>query len=129
MVENRLADTDDMPKERIAGLRLGRERTQAALDRVRVQTVLSDAIPPEIVEQFGRRENIRSGDVPFRMAYLRSIIERVEVDDASIRIVGEAATFEPVMAGTANAAESKAAGAFGVRSSVRKWCTRQDSNL
>ena len=131
MVENGLADTDDMPKERIAGLRLGRERTQAALDRVRVQTVLSDAIPPEIVEQFGRtmRENIRIGDVPFRKAYLRSVIERVEVDDATIRIVGETATLEQVVAGTANAAEAEDAGALGVRRSVRKWCTRQDSNL
>lgn len=131
MVENGIADMDDMLKERIAGLRLDRGRAQAALDRIRVQSVLNEAIPSEIVEQFGRtmRENIRSGDVPFRKAYLRSVIERVEVDDATIRIVGEAATLEQVVAGTASTAEGKAAGAFGVRRSVRKWCARKDSNL
>ena len=74
------------------------------------------------------RENIRIGDVPFRKAYLRSVSERIGVDDATIRIVGETATLEQVMAGTANTAESKAAGAFGVRRSVRKWCTRQDES-
>ena len=85
----------------------------------------------EIVEQFGRtmRENIRTGDVPFRKAYLRSVIKRVEVDDATIRIIGEAATLEQVVAGRADAAGAEAAGAFGVRSSVRKWCARKDSNL
>ena len=52
-----------------------------------------------------------SGDVVLSEAYPRALFERVEANDATIRIVGEAATLEQVMAGTASRAESKAAGA------------------
>lgn len=55
------------------------------------------------------RENI--GDVALSEAYLRAFSERVEANDATIRIVGEAATLKQVMAGTGSRAESKAAGA------------------
>ena len=131
MVEDGIAEMDYILKERIASLRLDRERAQGALDRIRAQMVPNQAIPPEIVEQFGRvmRENIRTGDVPFRKAYLRSVIERVEVDDDMIRIVGETATLEQVIANQAGNALGEPAGAYGVRRSVRKWRTRQDSNL
>ena len=69
------------------------------------------------------RENIRLGEVPFRKAYLRSVIDRIEVDDDAIRIVGQKAMLEQVIVG--NVID----GTDRVRSSVRKWCTRQDSNL
>lgn len=127
MVEDGIAEMDDILRERVASLRLDRERAQAALERVRAQTVPSGAIPLAVIERFGRtmRENICAGDVPFRKAYLRSVIDRVEVDDHAIRIVGDTATLEQVIAGHAHAAE----GVTGVRRSVRKWRTRQDSNL
>jgi site-specific DNA recombinase len=130
MVEDGIAEMDDILKERIASLRSDRERAQAALDRIRVQVVPSQNISPEIVERFGRqmRENIRCGDVPFRKAYLRSVIERVEVDDAIIRIVGDTATLEQVIADHAGSAATDTSSSFGVRRSVRKWCTRLDSN-
>ena len=34
------------------------------------------------------RENVRHGDIPFRRAYLRAVIDQVEVDDTEIRIHG-----------------------------------------
>ncbi len=93
--------------------------------------VSSQTIPPEIFKQFGRamRENIRSGDVPFRKAYLRSVIDRVEVGDATVRIVGDTVTLEQAIAGHAGTMADASAGMFGVRRSVRKWRARKDSNL
>jgi len=34
------------------------------------------------------RENFTSGSIPFRKAYLQSLIDVIEVDDAQIRIKG-----------------------------------------
>jgi hypothetical protein len=43
-----------------------------------------------LIESFGRamRENLTTGTTPFRKAYLRSLIDIVEVDDAHTRIKG-----------------------------------------
>ena len=43
---------------------------------------------PALIERFGRgmREKFTTGSVPFRKAYLQSLIEVVEVDDHRIRI-------------------------------------------
>jgi hypothetical protein len=45
------------------------------------------------------RENITAGPIRFRKAYIKSVVDRVEVDDRAIRIVGDKATLEQVMAG------------------------------
>ncbi|WP_082529132.1 recombinase family protein [Aurantimonas sp. Leaf443] len=126
MIEDGVAEMDDLLRERIAALRLDRERAQAALDRVRIKAMPATEIPLEIVERFGRamRENIATGEIPFRKAYLRSVIDRVEVDDDAIRIIGDKATLEQVIA-----CKGSAGGTDGVRSSVRKWRARKDSNL
>ena len=60
--------------------------------------------------------------MPFRKAYLRAIVDHVEVDDQQIRIIGRKDLLEQAVLanGVPNA---------GVRSFVRKWRTRQDSNL
>ncbi|WP_082655952.1 recombinase family protein [Aureimonas sp. D3] len=131
MVEDGIAEMDDILKERLTSLRLDRERAQAALDRMRAQMVPTHAIPSGIIEQFGRamRENIQTGDVPFRKAYLRSVIDRVEVDDATVRIVGDTATLEQAIAGHASRTTDAPGRTFGVRRSVRKWRARKDSNL
>jgi hypothetical protein len=65
------------------------------------------------------RENITAGEVPFRKAYLRSVIDRIEVDDHTIRIIGDCATLEQVAAG-------KGVPASSVRSLVRKWRAGED---
>lgn len=123
LIEDGVTELDDLLRDRIASLKLERERAQAALDRVRTQVVSAAAIPPEVIEKFGRatRENITKGEVPFRRAYLRSVIDRVEVDDHAMRIIGDRATLEQVVAG-------KSVPAAGVRSLVRKWRPGRDSN-
>lgn len=124
MVEDGVAELDDILRDRIASLKLDRERAQAALDRIQVQAQPATEIPPEMIERFGQamRENIANGEVPFRKAYLRSVIDRIEVDDHVVRVVGDTATLEQVVAG-------KSVPAAGVRSLVRKWRARKDSNL
>jgi hypothetical protein len=43
-----------------------------------------------LIERFGRvmRENLTSGSVPFRKAYLQPVIANIEVDDHKVRIMG-----------------------------------------
>ena len=73
-------------------------------------------LSPVLIEQFGHmlRENLTTGDVRFRKAYLGSIVDRIEVDDQEVRILGRKDVLEQcVMAG----GEPKG----GVRRSVRGW--------
>ena len=69
-----------------------------------------------VVEQFGAtmRENLTTGEIPFRKAYLDSLIDRVEVDDHAVRIVGRKDVLK-------QAVLSKSGPIPGVRSFVRKW--------
>jgi hypothetical protein len=47
-------------------------------------------ISPIVVERFGQamREKLTAGEVPLRKAHLDAIVDRVEVDDRQICIVG-----------------------------------------
>jgi len=66
------------------------------------------------------REKFTTGSVPFRKAYLQSLIEVVEVDDHRIRIKGSKDVLErAVLAG-------EAAGEFGSQMSTR-WRARRES--
>ena len=123
MVEEGIAELDDLLRDRIASLKLDRERARAALDRIQAQAAAPGEIPLAAIEQFGRtmRENIANGEIPFRKSYLRAVVDRIEVDDESIRIIGDSATLEQVIAG-------KSVPDAGVRSFERKWRTRSDSN-
>jgi site-specific DNA recombinase len=68
------------------------------------------------------REKLTTGAIPFRKAYLGAIFDKIEVDDDRIRIVGRKDVLEQaLMVDFALKAP--------VRSFVRKWRTRQDSNL
>lgn len=118
-----VAELDDILRDRIASLKLDRERTQAALDRIQAQTTPATEVPPEMIERFGQvmHQNIANGEIPFRKAYLRSVIDRIEVDDHVVRVIGDTATLEQVVAG-------KSVPASGVRSLVRKWRAPRDSN-
>lgn len=76
MVEDGIAEMDDILKERIAVLKLDRERNKAALDRIKANVAPAAGIASDMIERFGRaiRENITTGEIPFRKAYLKSII-------------------------------------------------------
>ena len=65
------------------------------------------------------RERLTTGEILFRKAYLGSIIDRVEVDDREIRIVGRKDILEQAVLANGGAVP-------GVRSFVRKWRAGQD---
>ena len=123
LVENGAVNIDDVLQERLATLNLARDRARSALERIRAQSSLPASFDPEVVERFGRamRENISSGAIPFRKAYIRAVVDRIEVDDGVIRIIGEKSTLEQAIAGDV-------VSAGGVRRSVPKWRARRDSN-
>ena len=60
------------------------------------------------------REHVTSGEVSFRKAYVGAIVDRIEVDDREIRLLGRKDVLEQCAVGGA-----KPAGV--VRSAVRGW--------
>ncbi|HXW72306.1 MAG TPA: recombinase family protein [Methylocella sp.] len=122
LVEEGLTDLDDMLKDRITQLKAGRDRAAAALDRVESQRPAIRLETDKIV-CFGNlmRRNITEGEIPFRKAYLRSLIEAIEVDDHAIRIHGSKTVLERAV--LADQAKHP-----GVRGFVRNWRARRDSN-
>lgn len=63
------------------------------------------------------RRNITEGMILFRRAWLRSIVDRVEVDADTVCIVGNKANLEQAIA-VANSGSLKEP---GVRSSAQEW--------
>ena len=123
MVEEGFTEIDDVLKGRLDQLKTDRERAKAALDRIVANSNRSAAIEPEAVERFSRfiLENVASGVIPFRKAYIQSVVDRIEVDDGVIRIAGDKATLEQAVAGRVTASG-------GVRRRIPKWRARRDSN-
>ncbi len=124
LVEDGLAEMDDILRERITILKAERERAQAALDRARGQSGGHAVVGIEKVAAFGKlmREVLSSSDTPARKAYLRAILSAVEIDDKTIRIIGSQEVLHAAVAGTPLSGEV-------VQFSGPKWCARKDSNL
>jgi site-specific DNA recombinase len=97
---------------------------QTAYGRALAETSPRARITPDVIAASVEvmRSNVLTGDAPFRRAYLRSVIDRVEVDDAEIRIIGRKSVLERLIMGGGNTPS-------GVPSFVPKWRVRQDSNL
>lgn len=123
MVEDGVTDLDDILAERLSALKRERDRAKAALVRIQVAERSAAAIAPKLVERFGTlmRENVTTGEIPFRKAWLQAIVDRVEVDDSVIRIIGDKANLEAIIAAGGASATT------GVRNSVRKWRALRDS--
>jgi hypothetical protein len=90
LVEEGIAEMDATLKGRIATLRSARGVAFGALERAKSSGAQTAQLTPVLIEAFGRtmRENLTTGEIPFRKAYLKSLLERVEVDDREIRIFG-----------------------------------------
>lgn len=116
LVEDGVAEIDDLLKERIANLKDARSRSSAALERIRAQAKAPATFGAEAIERFGRvmRDSIATGSVPFRKAYIQAVVDRIEVGDGTIRIIGEKSTLEQALAG-------KISISGGVRRFVPKW--------
>ncbi len=124
-IENGIADfSDPTLKDRLATLKADRDQAKASLDRAFAELRPETRITEEKITAFASlmRENVTNGPIPFRRAYLRAVIDQVEVDDTEIRIHGRKSILERLVMGGGAAPE-------GVPSFVRKWRTRQDSNL
>jgi site-specific DNA recombinase len=67
------------------------------------------------------RERITTGDIPFRKTYIRSVVDRIEVGDHVIRIVGDRTKPEKAMTGKPNTTP-------GVRSFAPEWRDLRESN-
>ena len=124
LIEDGVAEMDDLLKERITTLKAHRDRSREALARARGNVKAKAEVTEEAVAKFAdlMRQRLQKGDTPARKAWLTSLIDRIEVDDGVIRLFGRKDVLEQcVMAGaTANP---------GVRTFVPEWRTRQDSNL
>jgi site-specific DNA recombinase len=122
LVEDGVTDLDDVLKTRLTDIKADRDRARSALDRIKERSSAA-SIDRVKIERFGAlmRENITTGDIPFRKAYLRWLIDAVEVDDGLIRIHGSKSTLEQAVIAGSQADK-------GVRSFVRKWRSLGESN-
>jgi site-specific DNA recombinase len=123
LVEDGLTDIDETLADRLTALKSDRDRAKATLERIKVQLTPQLTLDADQVERFGAfmRERITTGETSFRKAYLRSIVDAIEVDDKIVRIHGSKASLEQaVIAGEPIGK--------GVRSFIRKWRAQGDSN-
>jgi site-specific DNA recombinase len=124
MVEDAMTELDDTLRGRISDLKLSRDEAKAALDRTTRGRSGPRTLDPALIDAFSRvvRDNITTGEIPFRKAYFRSLADRIEVDDHVVRIIGDQATIAQAVAHGGLAGNA-------VRYFERKWRTRLDSNV
>ena len=110
--------------QHIAVLKSARDLAQASLERIATQAATSRALTPERITAFVDlvRQKIETADIQARKAYLATVVSEVRIHDHKIQIIGDKASLAAVIAGQ-QAATGKVSGF------VRKWRTRQDSNL
>jgi site-specific DNA recombinase len=123
-IESGVADlTDTTLKDRVATVKTERDIAQTSYDRALAETSPRARITPDKIAASVEimRNNILAGDTPFRRAYIRSVIDQVEVDDAEIRIVGRRSVLERLVMGGG-------AAPAGVPSFGPKWLPEQEPN-
>ncbi len=116
-IESGIADPSDATlKDRLAAIKTERDIAQVAFDRAVSEMHPGARITAEKIAAFSdiMRANVLTGEVAFRRAYIRSVIDNVEVDDAEIRIHGRRTVLERLVMGGG-------AAPAGVPSFVRKW--------
>ena len=120
-IENGIADPADQTlKDRIATVKAERDSAKAALDRALSELDPENRVTEEKVAAFVgvMRSNILDGEAASRRAYLRSVIDRVEVDETEVRIVGRNSVLEGLVMGGGAAGRSA--------QFVRKWRAVKD---
>jgi site-specific DNA recombinase len=111
-------------KTRLDALKADRDRAKAALERAKNHSAAPIIIDPALIEQFTRtmRENFSTGSIPFRKAYMRAVVDLIEVDDHQVRIKGNKELLERAVLA------SRTTGPRCSQMST-EWRARQDSNL
>ena len=123
-IESGVADLNDQTlKDRVAAVKTERDLAQIAYDRAVAETNPRARITDEKIANFVEtmRSNVLTGDTPFRRAYIRSVIDQVEVDDDEIRIWGRKSVLERLVAASGGSPA-------GVPSFVRKWRAGEDKD-
>jgi site-specific DNA recombinase len=122
-IEDGIVDLDAQLKERVDALKTQRDVAQASLDRIAAQANTRAMITPDRLAAVSQlmREKLDTGDIQARKAYLQSVISEIQVDDDTVRMIGDRATLAAVVAGHQT-------GEAQVRGFVRKWRARRDSN-
>jgi site-specific DNA recombinase len=123
LVEDGLADVDEVLKDRLNALKAERDRAKVALERAKEQAGPRIEIDPALIERFGRtmRENFSAGSVPFRKAYLQALVDVIEVDDHRVRIKGSKDVLE-------KAVLTSPIGEIRCSQMSTKWRAGRDSN-
>jgi site-specific DNA recombinase len=117
-IESGVADLTDLTlKARVAAVKTERDIAKTAFDRALAETSPRARITPDKIAAAVEvmRNSLLTGDTPFRGAYIRSVIDQVEVDDAEIRIIGRRSVLERLVMGGGAAAPAE------VPSFGRKW--------
>jgi hypothetical protein len=88
-IEEGIVELYDILRERVAALKSDRERAKAAYDRARAQCGTVATIDAAKIDAFARlmSEKLDNGDTNARKGYIRSIVDAIEVDDKTIRII------------------------------------------
>ena len=122
LVEEGVTDLDDILKDRLNALKAERDRAIAALERTKEQSTPDIKIDPGLIERFGRtmQESFSTGSIPFRKAYLRALVDVVEVDDHQVRIKGNKDLLEKAIL-----AQNKQSPCSQMST---KWRAQRDSN-
>ena len=123
LIEDGVAEVDDLLKDRIAILKAGRDRAKEALNRARCGVRAKGDVSQEAVEKFGAlmRGRLLEGETPARKAWIGAIIDRIEVDQGTIRIMGRKDVLEQAVANGGQITP-------GVRTCVPKWRPLGESN-
>jgi site-specific DNA recombinase len=123
LVEDGLTDVDEVLKDRLNTLKADRDRAKAALERAKEHSASQIQIDPGLIERFGRtmRESFSTGSVPFRKAYLRSLIDVIEIDDHQVRIKGSKELLEKTVLASQH-------GQSWCSQTSTRWRGRRDSN-
>lgn len=90
-IENGILDASDPDlKERVETVRNERDLAKKAVDTALAELEPTAKLTKQKVFAFIdlMRKNLTEGDIQFRRAYLRAIIDNIEMDDATIRIYG-----------------------------------------
>ena len=117
----RSSPPDEVLLEQIALRRRSHDEAPQALSHAKAMVQPMVAIDAEMIGKFSSllTEMLANGDIHARKAYLRSIIDVVEIDDKLILIVGRRSTLR-------NAISGRPAGFANISGFDREWRTRVD---
>ncbi|HDZ74965.1 MAG TPA: recombinase family protein [Aurantimonas coralicida] len=124
MVEQGLVEASDPELGvKLTAAQKDRDIAAAGIERVRRLIGPELELEPERIVAFSNymKDRVRNGDIPFRKAYIRSIIDHIVIGDTQATLSGRRDGLRALVA-THNG------GGQAVPTGIQEWCTRLDSN-